>query len=389
MIKKFEIKNFKSHENTDLEFSNITILTGMNGMGKSSVIQALLLLRQSYLKSMLHLGLELNSDLCSIGVAKDAIYQYATVDNIIFKLWTDNFIRRWDFIVDNRKLDATFINNSDLDIEYEDEEDKENSIIEETKSLKEQCLFDNNFQYISAFRNGPVKDYDRNTSAVEIFNQISGKEGRCEWLAHYLDFHKNLKVNEHLIHHEESSPELMYQVQFWMQSISPDINIHLELNGANYKLKYSFGRGEHNTTTDKFEAMNVGFGISYVLPIVVATLSAKPGSLIIIENPESHIHPSAQSKLMELISKAAKTGVQFIIETHSDHIINGLLVALKFGLILPEETSIYYFDKEITRQTTQSYKINVSSNCRIKNAPEGFFDQFGKDLRILMQTKKT
>ena len=89
MISNFKIKNFKSHASTDLEFSNLNILTGLNGMGKSSVIQALLLLRQTHHKNMLDKGLELKSDLCSIGLAKDALYQSAEDDLIEFELDTD------------------------------------------------------------------------------------------------------------------------------------------------------------------------------------------------------------------------------------------------------------------------------------------------------------
>lgn len=77
------------------------------------------------------------------------------------------------------------------------------------------------------------------------------------------------------------------------------------------------------------DALNTGFGITYVLSVLVAVLFAPKGSLVLIENPEAHIHPAAQAALMKLISRAAEHGVQIILETHSDHVINGALVALK------------------------------------------------------------
>ena len=71
MITQLNIKNFKSHGNTSLSLSCLNILTGLNGVGKSSVFQALLLLRQSYLKNRLHEGIDLNKPLCNIGLVGD------------------------------------------------------------------------------------------------------------------------------------------------------------------------------------------------------------------------------------------------------------------------------------------------------------------------------
>jgi len=89
MITQLKINNFKSHHNTSLSLSNLNILTGLNGVGKSSVFQTLLLLRQSYLKNTLHEGIDLNGALCNIGLVEEAMYQYATDENIEFGLEID------------------------------------------------------------------------------------------------------------------------------------------------------------------------------------------------------------------------------------------------------------------------------------------------------------
>lgn len=86
---------------------------------------------------------------------------------------------------------------------------------------------------------------------------------------------------------------------------------------------------EGNIGADYFTAQNVGFGISYVLPIVLALVKAKKGELIILENPEAHLHPRGQRKMGELIARAAQGGVQVIVETHSDHILNGIRFVCK------------------------------------------------------------
>ena len=76
MITKLKIANFKSHRNTNLNASNLTVLTGVNSSGKTSVLQSLLLLRQSFLKNRLSNALDLNDPLCFIGVAGEALSQF-------------------------------------------------------------------------------------------------------------------------------------------------------------------------------------------------------------------------------------------------------------------------------------------------------------------------
>ena len=67
------------------------------------------------------------------------------------------------------------------------------------------------------------------------------------------------------------------------------------------------------------------------------------GELIVIENPETHLHPKGQANLAKLIALVAEQGVQIIIETHSDHIINGLRVATKQKFIKPNNSKVLFF----------------------------------------------
>ncbi len=381
MINKIHLKNFKSHEDTSLELSNINLLTGMNGLGKSSIIQALLLLRQSQAKGLLSKGLDLNGDLCSIGSVSDCLYQYATSDNIDIEISNDEATRSWSFKSELTNLSDTFI---PLENGKAPQEIEQNDVI-----------FGEDFQYISAFRNGPVNNYDKDTSSVELLNQISRKEGRCELVAHFFHYFKDNIVADDLKRSPTSDSSLAAQVEAWMREISPNINVHVQPNDTSFKINYSYNSGTGKFKTNVFKASNIGFGVSYALPIVIAALQAcstKPKTkkttskdrFIIVENPEAHIHPSGQSKLMELLCLAAKNGVQFLIETHSDHITNGLLVATKKGVIEPENSSVYYFDREENSHATKSYRLPVLHGGKIKGAPKGFFDQLDIDMTTLM-----
>ncbi len=374
MMTQLCLKNFKSHENTKLSLSNLNILTGPNGMGKSSVFQALLLLRQSYFKNnLLASGLDLNGFLCDIGVAFDARYQYATNNLIEFVFSIDQKNYQWQF--EYQAPTATFLHR-----------------LNPPEPIDDISLFGNHFQYLSAARLAPQKSYLKDTYQVEVLRQISVQKGLGELVGHFLQHYAHEKIAfPNLKHPLSDSEALLEQTNRWLQEIIPDLKVIVRENqGLNaFEIRYQFTATQPDRLyTNEFKAENVGFGISYTLPIIVAILSAKPNSLIMIENPESHLHPKSQSKLAQLIALAAQNGVQIFLETHSDHIINGTLVAVKnFETqqgIAHDKVSIHYFQRAETQHTTEVIKVPVLEGGRIKNPPLCFFDQIETDLEALM-----
>ena len=135
--------------------------------------------------------------------------------------------------------------------------------------------------------------------------------------------------------------------------------------------------------TDFHRPVQTGFGITQVLPIVVAALSANEGSLLLIENPEVHLHPKGQSAMGEFLAEVAASGVQVLIETHSDHILNGVRRAVKNKVLLGEETAIHFFRSKREADETNHVQVQsplLGNDGSIDYWPEGFFDQFDKDM---------
>lgn len=373
MIQSLQLKNFKSHKDTLLQLGNLTLLCGQNGGGKSSVIQSLLLLRQTHQKNRLHVGLSLNKPLCYVDKGKDVLYQYAENDNISFSIEIDNHSLAWRFDAENH-LASDFIK---IDTNQQE-------IIAQTirfLSQNQVPLFTEKFQYIGA---GRTADYESDDYVVDIQKQLSIEEGKAELTAHFLFKNQSKKVLPEFFQPEVlDSDNLLDHVTAWEREISEGVNIIPKKVGTSYEIRYSFetSRGP----TDEFSAKNVGFGLSYALPIIVAILAAEKDSLIIIENPEAHLHPYGQAKLAELMSIAAQAGIQIIVETHSDHIVNGTLVAVKQAKINSEKVKIYHLERDTSEHCTKAIPVEVLSGGRIKHAPTGFFDQIGKHLRILMR----
>lgn len=371
MINGLKLKDFKIHADLEIQLGNMTILTGQNGMGKSSVIQSLLLLRQSCNSLVGLAGINLKGDLINLGGAND-VECHSSSDGVLdIRLSLDNaeeLVFRFSYDVDSYETILPVIEP-----------------IPHVGKLEKFSLFTNNFQYISAFRWGPQKGYERDTSVVQHQRQISKINGQCEYAIHFLAHYGN-KIHcipELLFDKDDENDLLETQVGKWMQHISPKVNIVVEPSGADFKLNYKFSRKD-NPMTEEMAAINVGYGVTYVLPIVLAVLSAVPGSLILIENPEAHIHPKAQAELMRLMMKAAKAGVQIIIETHSDHIMNGALVSIIENPELIDTIKAYYFERNDETHTSIPRRLDILKDGRILNPPKGFFDQIDIDMRTIM-----
>lgn len=372
MISNLEISNFKVHKNLNLSLGGLTILTGQNGMGKSSVMQSLLLLRQSCNQLEPINGVNLKGFLTDLGCA----------DNVECQSPNEDCLLKFNLTIDkekkiNFKFSYKAVDTYDTFLPAQDPKPN-------TELLQQCSLFTNNFQYIGAFRLGPQKGYERDTDVVQFHRQMSKINGQCEYVVHFLSHYgKKIICLPELIYEGTKDVDLYSQVQYWMQQVSPRININIEQSGSDFKLNYKYSR-EGAPMTREMPALNVGYGVTYVLPIIVAILSAEPGSLILIENPEAHIHPRAQAELMKLVMKAVRAGVQIIIETHSDHIMNGALVSIAKD---PESLNLvkaYFFERDDASHVSKPCELKILNDGRIENPPKGFFDQIDIDMRILM-----
>lgn len=389
MITKIEVQNFKSLENLSLDCSYLNVLTGLNGMGKSSIIQILLLLRQSYERGLLQEGLALNGDLVQIGLVKDALYEFADIEELNFKLdfFTDNqkVIKDWRFIRDvndlnNSEEERTYSGSDFMPYSTKEDADK----FKDLTDLNTLSLFKHNaFKYLHADR--WVKNEYETSDFNVVRNRNLGKHG--QYTSHFLDYFGTEKVFEELAFEGTDNNELAFQVSAWMSYISPGTKVKTErVSGSeSIKLRYIFEEDGINTT--ELKPLNVGFGITYILPVLVALLSAKKGDILVIENPESHVHPKAQSIIGQLIAKVASIGVQIFVETHSDHLLNGIRIAVKNG-ILHKNVKLFFFDRvkvvEKSKMFTDFKTPILDQDGRIDFWPEDFFDEWDNNLMKLL-----
>lgn len=378
MITSLQLLNFKPFANQSLEFKKITLFSGLNSTGKSSVMQSLLLLRQSYQQGLLpEKGLALNGYFVNIGTARDALFEGAKEDLIGFDIvWQNNNKATWRFKYD-REVDVLNIDSEPVSSE-----------------VYKSNIFGNNFHYLQAERLGPRPFNEMSDYQVRQLGQL-GIKG--EYAAHFLAINgRKVIPNSNLSHPEvklktqrqkdqstAQSMDLIDQVEAWMGEISPGTRLKIDAKSDVDLMSFQYSYGDSNP----YRATNVGFGISYTLPIIVAALASTPGTIILIENPEAHLHPKGQVKMGQLLALAASGGVQVVIETHSDHVLNGIRLAVHGGKLDPKDVQLHYFQRQNKegQAVTDVISPKIDRNGRIDRWPDGFFDEWDNSLEILLE----
>lgn len=396
MIELLRLQNFKSARELTVPLRKLTVLSGLNGSGKSTVLQALAMLFQSVEENITTFGkeitkLQLNGKLVRLGTFASIYSDRAENPNITISLSKEK-----DFIEEAKGFswqEWTATGNPDSDVL------ELTGNREETLSLLLDDILENGVQFLAADRLTPQTLYDRSDS-VSRDNSFLGNGGQFtpDFLARKGDLHEvpikrrcgdNLpNIPPELIQRIDSTPKLLSQIGRWLQFLSPGVKLNAEFISETDSVKLAFSYASTQTGQDSSSRRpsHVGFGLTYCLPILTACLSAKSGAILLLENPEAHLHPRGQVAMGLLLAKCATDGVQIIVETHSDHILNGIRLAVKNNEseISPEDVSICNFNRNPT--TGDSYIENplILPDGSLSSWPDGFFDEWEKSLEALL-----
>lgn len=318
MIKQLIIKGFKSFVDNSINFNQLNVLTGLNSSGKSTVIQALQILNK-YSRHFKNPLIEGHGD-------------YKELQNPFSSL---------PFSINARYCEDRMICYS---------------------PLTENNIYADDFPgliVISADRYGPL------VSIPLLSDCELGPKG--ENVIKCIEMHENDILDELVIHPCSEGDTFLYNLRAWLGTISPGVQFDYNIID---KADTSF------SLFNGYRAKNVGFGLSYTLPIIVALFlgTIKKNILVILENPEAHLHPRGQTEMGKLIASVAHSGCQVIVETHSDHLFDGIRIYAKNNKGFADKVLTHWFeqDKGISNVTS----IKMDNYGRIKEWPEGMFDQF-------------
>lgn len=372
MIRNITLDNFKCFKHIGFKLSNLTILTGANGAGKSTVVQALLMLRQSFVSKSSDLKdtIVFTGGLTDLSSSNDTLCLSSDIDDntISVSIDDDNIDEPFIVSIPNANTNTT---HSVVSQNYDEASDK-------------MALFDKSFVYLYANRLSPASHYKISLDPNSTDSRIGDRTGNetAFRIADALSNNEKLPIEE-MKFYAEDSPLLTEAISNWLSYIM-NYNVGISVDGSREEkdAKVNFIAGSE-LLTKKMSPLQAAFGFTYILPIITAVLTASKDSLIIVENPEAHLHPQAQLRMGEFLTKAADNGVQIIIETHSDHLINGARIAVKEG-VNPLKVSIHFFSKD-ENNPFEYYDtpIEVYDDGSISEWPDGFFDEWEKALRVI------
>lgn len=374
MINCIKINNFKVLRNIDAKLSCVNLLTGVNGRGKSSFLQSLLLLSQSW-KAGKNRLLMPNGNLKNLGTYADIHNVYHVEEPMAITICTDE------------EKENVF------ELQYKQDEEK--------KTLGSMTYF--SVDGIS-MGDDTMGGYEKGKAVVSASEQISlssvsdyaalAQLKRIIYVSAERDaagYREEIDETSSYLHPDgrnllnilyQQGEETIKKVEARMSEVFEGGKLKIEKNDKDIILTLNSANDDKSYTPS-----NVGYGFSYLLVVITASIIAKPNDILVIENPEAHLHPSAQARIMQmLIRDAVSKRFQLFVESHSDHIVNTSLLEVKreespCGL---NDLQILFFstrEDENGHSEANVQNLQITRKGRILNPPRQFCDQYALDLR--------
>ena len=355
-IEQLTVENFKCFKREQtFDFSRLTILTGANSSGKSSVIYAILMALQS---EGFPNSLSTNGDYVNLGDFK----------NISHSNNSKNIIQIGFQVYDN---DFPSLDGS-INIKTYWEEDEKNLLPKNVGINSQYSRIDISnreimrgfsytalraINYISAFRQAPRRTYlEKNKANFKI--ETDG-EGYIDQIVEW-DKRANGKIKQLI----ETMKEL---------DLIEDIKIN-RLGGGRFEVLVK------PVNNNGFSALSdVGSGVSAFMPIIVADLQLPNDSTLFLAEPEIHLHPSVQAKFIDyIIHQINTTDKNYVIETHSEYFLNRIRLAIVKRELKKKDVKVYFLEN--TKEDTNVFDVDFTETGAIKNAPRNFFETYSIDV---------
>lgn len=434
MLNRLDFKNFKTWEKADIKFGRITGLFGANSSGKTSLIQFLLLLKQTKEATDRALSLELNGSYVKFGLFRDIVFGHdesKTID------WSLSFKQEKEFVIDDpsQKRGQALVRSPDLKVQgavtakngapqarllkYQVGERSEKNPSPLLISLLPKERGDGfdlkaegtDFRFIRTQGRawtlpGPVKSYAFPDQARTYFQNAS-------FLSDLEAAFESALDDIYYLGPLRDYPQRDY---LWARSRPHDVGIKgekaidaiLAATEANemFNIKHKGRRRSFQAVIahwfsemgliDHFEVVeiapgsnrwqarvkvragspevlltDVGFGVSQVLPVVTLLYYVPEGATLILEQPEIHLHPLAQAHLADVIINAVeRRNIQVILESHSEHLLLRLQRRVAENQITADKIKLYFCEVEGHSSKLQPLRLDLFGN--IENWPENF-----------------
>lgn len=360
-LTSLRLEQFKCFEDLEVPLRPLTLFTGFNGAGKSTAIQSVLLLSQgaragSWAPSRTGTRLPLNGDVVRLGSAGDVLRSGAP-----------NARTRFEIHGAGGNIGVTLSGKAGARVLSAEPSTEAGDAL--GRAIERLV-------HISAVRSGPADAYpmpDRlHTGVADV-----GVDGRYASYWYHERADNPVDPGRRLPGSEGDT--FRRQVDAWLGFLAPGANANVQAMPAASTMALQF----RLTATGEWKRpANVGYGLTYAFPILVQLLAAENCDVVVIDSPEAHLHPQAQSRMGRLLATFAAAGVQILVETHSDHVLNGARLAVADGVLPARDLGLLFFAG--AGESGHGVTIPaIDGKGRIDAWPEGFFDQIDNDVARL------
>ncbi len=375
MLRHLELTNFKCYGKSAFDFGNLTVFSGMNAAGKSTVLQALGFMRQCAFEPRHVNAVSLDGPLATFMDAADLVYDNASEGKYS------------EVRVEAQGDDCAF--NCELRVKADRTAPVAQQKTISVVSMSYDCqipFMGKSFVYIGGDRISPKSSYRIPASIDEC--EISMLGERCEytaWCLNRSDFNpKSARAKLISLSDGVDRPLLSQQVSDCLSRLGRVVRVipysYPDISRAGFRFSFLEGR----VYGDEHRPENVGYGLTSVLPIYTALLDIEVGGVAIVENPELHLHPTGQVEVSRFLAAIAATGVQVLVETHSDHVLNGMRLAVKKGQIPASDVKLIFIVNGGVGKGVGVTFPELRADGSISEWPDGFFDQYEKSLGDLV-----
>ena len=434
MLKRIQVRNFKAWREADLEFGRITGFFGTNSAGKSSLLQLLLLLKQT--KNATDRGLVLDfggpTDLVNLGTFNDVVHRHDDEEKIAWtlewsmpdaltvndpmesperllfqaetiettcevglrqaRLWSHRLEYRFDevgFLLEPGARNKYRLRTEDTEFRFIRNRGrawalpspiKTHLFPDEVRYFYQNADFLSNFElayeefmdsihYLGPLREYPRREYHWAGSSPEDVGQRGERTVDAILAAARDEETRSLGYKKKRRSFEE-------MIAYWLQRLGLIHEFHLREIAQGTNLYRTIVK---TTSASAPTALtDVGFGVSQVLPALVLLYYVPEGSIILMEQPEIHLHPAVQSGLADvMLNVVTARNLQIVVESHSEHLMRRLQRRVAEEGASPDDVKLYFVSTE--RGEAKANDLALNEWGEIENWPNNFFgDELGE-----------
>ena len=415
MLRRLQLENFKAWKKADMRLAPLTGLFGTNSSGKTSILQFLLMLKQTVESSDRALVLNLNGNYVELGTFFEIVTDNNPKNRITFSInWNQNLDKFYGMSIDiETKSIISQINNEIVPIHfsfYSNPDDSPNRVGSEIVFKRETSgnykvttisdddgIAENEAQYRSKFYEFDTWDpkYRTNYEAKDVSYYINTFFNVFHYLGPLREYPKRnytwggerrsqlgnrgefaieciLASRERgdKIEHKGETYSLETYLAMWLRELGmiQDFKIDSITEGGRL-----FEVRVRQTEKSPYVLLtDVGFGVSQILPVLTLCYYTPKGSILLMEQPEIHLHPRVQAGLADVFIDAIhKRGVQIILESHSEHLLRRLQLRIAQEKFSNDEAALYFC--EVKQGYSELLDLQLDAFGNIKNWPDNFF----------------